>query len=399
MSPDAAAVGRFHVAEVDWAGVPVVVAGTGYTGEDGVEIAVPPSAAGGALARPAAGGHRARRARRPRHPSPRGRAAAARPRARARDHAAAGRARLGRPLGQGRLPGPEALAAEKERGIAPPASGHRHRGRRRPASGSACGRRRSRRRGHERQLLARCSATASPSRSCRPTSRSTPRSPSTSVAPSWTASWSRPRSFRPADGRSSRAVEVEPDRVQGRAIEQRDGRDAHPEVVAGRLELVVAPEVRARHPQLGEHRVVGVVLGDELELEVGEAETGPLPVLADLVDAVVDAAVADQLVAGVREGVEAVVDGTATLGLEDLPQDGRATGPQAGIDGRHVVHHPAECTRVIPATSSEPRHRDRTRRGWCGRAGRWRDRWCRSGATAGRPRSGRRRGPERATPG
>jgi aminomethyltransferase len=39
--PAAAAVARFHVAPLDWEGVPVVVAGTGYTGEDGVEIAVP----------------------------------------------------------------------------------------------------------------------------------------------------------------------------------------------------------------------------------------------------------------------------------------------------------------------------------------------------------------------
>ena len=44
----------------------------------------------------------ARRARRPRHAAPRGRAAAARPRARAGHHAAAGRPRLGRALGQGR---------------------------------------------------------------------------------------------------------------------------------------------------------------------------------------------------------------------------------------------------------------------------------------------------------
>jgi aminomethyltransferase len=41
VSPAAAAVGRFCVAEVDWRGHPVVVAGTGYTGEDGVECAVP----------------------------------------------------------------------------------------------------------------------------------------------------------------------------------------------------------------------------------------------------------------------------------------------------------------------------------------------------------------------
>jgi aminomethyltransferase len=39
--PGAATVARFGVATVDWDGVPVLVAGTGYTGEDGVELAVP----------------------------------------------------------------------------------------------------------------------------------------------------------------------------------------------------------------------------------------------------------------------------------------------------------------------------------------------------------------------
>ena len=39
--PEAAAVGRFRVAVCDWHGAPVTVAGTGYTGEDGVELAVP----------------------------------------------------------------------------------------------------------------------------------------------------------------------------------------------------------------------------------------------------------------------------------------------------------------------------------------------------------------------
>jgi aminomethyltransferase len=39
--PEAAAVGRFHVARLSWGEVPCVVAGTGYTGEDGVEVAVP----------------------------------------------------------------------------------------------------------------------------------------------------------------------------------------------------------------------------------------------------------------------------------------------------------------------------------------------------------------------
>jgi aminomethyltransferase len=39
--PSAATVGRFAVGDLSWRGVPVVVAGTGYTGEDGVECAVP----------------------------------------------------------------------------------------------------------------------------------------------------------------------------------------------------------------------------------------------------------------------------------------------------------------------------------------------------------------------
>ena len=43
---DAAAVGRFRVAHATWSGVPCVVAGTGYTGERGVEIAVPAASAG-----------------------------------------------------------------------------------------------------------------------------------------------------------------------------------------------------------------------------------------------------------------------------------------------------------------------------------------------------------------
>jgi aminomethyltransferase len=41
VSPDAAAVGRFRVAPFEWNGVACTVAGTGYTGEDGVECAIP----------------------------------------------------------------------------------------------------------------------------------------------------------------------------------------------------------------------------------------------------------------------------------------------------------------------------------------------------------------------
>lgn len=43
--PEAAEVGRFRVAECDWRGTPCTVAGTGYTGEPGLEIAVPAEAA------------------------------------------------------------------------------------------------------------------------------------------------------------------------------------------------------------------------------------------------------------------------------------------------------------------------------------------------------------------
>ncbi|HEY6698737.1 MAG TPA: glycine cleavage system aminomethyltransferase GcvT [Acidimicrobiales bacterium] len=46
VAPEAAAVGRFRVAEIDVLGRPSVVAGTGYTGEDGVELAVAADHAG-----------------------------------------------------------------------------------------------------------------------------------------------------------------------------------------------------------------------------------------------------------------------------------------------------------------------------------------------------------------
>ncbi len=41
LAPDAAAVGRFHVGRFAWKGADCLVAGTGYTGEDGVEVAIP----------------------------------------------------------------------------------------------------------------------------------------------------------------------------------------------------------------------------------------------------------------------------------------------------------------------------------------------------------------------
>jgi len=43
--PEAAGVGRFRVASVGWSGTTLEVAGTGYTGEDGVELSIPASGA------------------------------------------------------------------------------------------------------------------------------------------------------------------------------------------------------------------------------------------------------------------------------------------------------------------------------------------------------------------
>jgi aminomethyltransferase len=45
VAPGAASIHRFAVGRFEWNGVPCLVAGTGYTGEDGVECAVPTSAA------------------------------------------------------------------------------------------------------------------------------------------------------------------------------------------------------------------------------------------------------------------------------------------------------------------------------------------------------------------
>ena len=97
-------VGRFRVAQCTWQDAACTVAGTGYTGEDGVEIAVPADVAESLWDALEAAGVGARRARCPRHAAPRSRAAAARPRARSRHHAAAGRAGLGGRVGQGRVP-------------------------------------------------------------------------------------------------------------------------------------------------------------------------------------------------------------------------------------------------------------------------------------------------------
>ena len=95
VSPEAAAVHRFAVERFEWGGVTCLVAGTGYTGEDGVECAVPAEVASRLLGRRARPGGRPGRVGRPRHAAPRGGAPAPRPRARPRHHPAPGRAWAG----------------------------------------------------------------------------------------------------------------------------------------------------------------------------------------------------------------------------------------------------------------------------------------------------------------
>ena len=119
VAPEAAAVPRFGVAPFVWEGVPCVAAGTGYTGEDGVECAVPADAADALWTALLATGIEPAGLGRTRHPPARGRPSPARSRARPGHHPAAGRARMGGRLGQGRPSGAGGpWPAERERGVA-----------------------------------------------------------------------------------------------------------------------------------------------------------------------------------------------------------------------------------------------------------------------------------------
>ena len=150
-----------------------VVAGTGYTGEAGVEIAVPAAAAADLWNAITAVGHHAGRPRRARHAAPRGSPAVARPRARARHHPL--QAGLGWVVawGEGRVPRPRGARRRTRARRRATAAGHRHR----RSSPAACrlrraGRRQPRSAWSPAATSRRCSSTASPWRSCRPTSPS-----------------------------------------------------------------------------------------------------------------------------------------------------------------------------------------------------------------------------------
>ena len=151
-----------------WNGVPCTVAGTGYTGEDGRRDRRAGRAARRLWDALVAAGRHARRARRPRHAAPRGRAAAARPRARPGHHArckpgSAGSSRWDKPSFRGR----DAARDERAEGSPVACFGHRHR---RPPAGTrgVCGLRSTARTSARSRAATsrRCSATGSRSPSC-----------------------------------------------------------------------------------------------------------------------------------------------------------------------------------------------------------------------------------------
>ncbi len=77
--PEVTTVGHFGVRDLTWRGVPVVVAGTGYTGEAGLECAVPAADAVALWEAVVAAGAAPAGLGAARHPAPRGGAAAAWP--------------------------------------------------------------------------------------------------------------------------------------------------------------------------------------------------------------------------------------------------------------------------------------------------------------------------------
>ena len=188
--PEAAAVKRFRVAAASWTGTACTVAGTGYTGERGVEIAVPAEAAVDAVVGGRRRRHPAGRPRCPRHAAPRGGIAAARQRARPGHHPAAGGPRLGRGVGQGRFPRARCARRRTGTGRAPPPRRHRHGGAAPAAAPGAPCSSTAIRSGRSRAGTSRqCSGTASPWRSSRRRWGRGPPSRSTCAAPV-----SRPRS-------------------------------------------------------------------------------------------------------------------------------------------------------------------------------------------------------------
>ncbi len=182
--PDAAAVGRFRVAAAAWEATPCDVAGTGYTGERGVEIAVPAAAAEDLWEAIVGCRHSTGGAGCPRHVAAGGRPPTARQRARSWDHAAAGRTRVGRGVGQAGVRRARRSRRRARSRRRSPARRDRHR---RSTTATVRVRRARRRRPgrhrHERQLLTRARSRHRPRLRPARTSPRARRSRSTCAAP------------------------------------------------------------------------------------------------------------------------------------------------------------------------------------------------------------------------
>ena len=127
---------------VVWEGVPCLAAGTGYTGEDGLELSVPAGRGRSALGGAVGHRHAAGRPRGPGHPPAGGRSPAARTRAGTGHHPIAGRAGLGGRLEQGGVPRPRRPRGRAGAGHRAAPGRHPHR---RPAAAPPRGERPARR--------------------------------------------------------------------------------------------------------------------------------------------------------------------------------------------------------------------------------------------------------------
>ena len=132
-----------------------------------------------------------------------------------------------------------------------------------------------------------------------------------------------------AQGR--RGVEVDALADQLVVVEHEDRQDRQLEAAPGRRQVAEGAGVGAAHHRLDQDRGVGMVQGQQLVALVGEGAPRLLEVRHHLLGPVVDLAGPHQLVAGVMEGGEGVVELVAVLGVHVLAHDLLALAPQQRI--------------------------------------------------------------------